>query len=306
MSNAEKLFQENQEKEAKIQRLQSAQAQSGQITEETLEDLKNNYTKIVKDKDQQLDNQKELTKIQMELAEKNKEENKKLKQRIKELESDGKEKLQKCIEKAQETVLEKEKQIKKLKKKLQAAKHENISPIKPENSMLNQTQEEIVPPAIVPGLSGKIEGIDAISAVNQSEQPKNSLNKSFEYTARTVSTAGVNKYFQIVKGKVSGKHHQVTNETDQYIDQEKLEKYASEDAIQKMQDEITYLKNKINMSGSRFRVVEELEKQTRQNTVLESKLLEKDEIMKDLQRKLSQTLAAKMMKGKTVSISSSD
>lgn len=60
------------------------------------------------------------------------------------------------------------------------------------------------------------------------------------------------------------------------------------------------------MSGSRFRVVEELEKQTRQNTVLESKLKEKDEIMKDLQRKLSQTLAAKMMKGKTVSISSSD
>lgn len=50
------LFQENQEKEAKIQRLQSAQAQNGHITEETLEDLKNNYTKIVKDKDQQLDN----------------------------------------------------------------------------------------------------------------------------------------------------------------------------------------------------------------------------------------------------------
>ena len=75
----------------------------------------------------------------MELAEKKTEENKKLRERIKELESDGKDKLQKCIEKAQETVLEKEKQIKKLKKKLQAAKQENISPIKPENSMLNQT-----------------------------------------------------------------------------------------------------------------------------------------------------------------------
>tara|TARA_B110000285_G_C14795275_1_gene454938 strand:- start:159 stop:359 length:201 start_codon:yes stop_codon:yes gene_type:complete len=66
-----------------------------------------------------------------------------------------------------------------------------------------------------------------------------------------------------VKGKVSGKHHQVTNETSQFVDHEKLEQIASEDLTQKMQDEINYLKNKIIMSGSRFRVVEELEKSTR-------------------------------------------
>ena len=55
----------------------------------------------------------------------------------------------------------------------------------------------------------------------------------------------------------------MTNETSQFVDHEKLEQIASEDLTQKMQDEINYLKNKIIMSGSRFRVVEELEKSTR-------------------------------------------
>ena len=57
MTNAEKLFAENLEKEAKIQRLITDQAHNfGTISEETLDELKNNYVKIVKDKDNQLEN----------------------------------------------------------------------------------------------------------------------------------------------------------------------------------------------------------------------------------------------------------
>ena len=100
MTNSEKLFLENQEKDAEIQRIQSDSAQNGNISEETLDELKNNYVQIVKDKDNQLENQKELTRLQTALVEKKSEENKKLKAQMEEQQNKAKDSLKKCIEKA--------------------------------------------------------------------------------------------------------------------------------------------------------------------------------------------------------------
>ena len=76
-------------------------------------------------------------------------------------------------------------------------------------------------------LVSKLQDLDALSAINagdpESKPAKSALNKSFEYTARSISTAGAAKYFKIVKGRVSTVPN---NETDSFMDNSLAEKRA--------------------------------------------------------------------------------
>ena len=105
--------------------------------------------------------------------------------------------MKKCIERAEDAIKEKDKTIKKLKKKVEKLeKQAQAPPVLLESSALNKTALDLSPEKLQGGKQEDFDALSAINATSEQQKPaKSELNKSFERTARSISTAGANKYF---------------------------------------------------------------------------------------------------------------